>query len=105
MKITPEAEPVDVLDACELTEAERAKFDYLDWDALEAGSDSASFVRAADGTVHDLGEFTAIHAEREPVLRPLAGWDGYKSDSFFSGVVIRYMDSACESVLIATYAV
>jgi hypothetical protein len=31
-----------VVDAWELTPSERAQFDYLDWAAIEEGSDSAS---------------------------------------------------------------
>ena len=33
---------------------------------------------------------------------PLKVWDGYLSDSFFSGVLVRYADD-CESVVVARY--
>jgi len=60
----------------QLSESERAEFDYLE------DIDSANFIRYK-GRVYDLGEFM-----RAP--EPLAtDWDGYRSDSFFSGVVIK----------------
>ena len=84
--------PRPILDAWELTPAERAQFDYLDWQAIEAGEDSASFVRYR-GELHDLGEFSASWGlSRESGLPDwLKGWDGYRSDSFFSGLVVRYV--------------
>lgn len=77
--------PRDVVDAYELTSAERAEFDYLDWDAIERGEDSASFFRYK-GRVYDLGEFERATGPE------LAGWDGMRADSFFSGLVVRYVD-------------
>ena len=60
----------------QLSESERAEFDYLD------DIDSADFIRYK-GHVYYLGEF--LHAP-EPLA---ADWDGYTADSFFSGVVIK----------------
>lgn len=80
--------PRDVLDAYELTPDERAEFDYLDWDAIERGEDSASFFRYK-GQVYDLGEFMLWTG---PEFSPLARWDGHISDSFFSGIVVRYVE-------------
>jgi hypothetical protein len=84
----------DVIDAWQLTPAERAEFDYLDWGAIEAGNDSASFFRYR-GELHDLGEFTANWGLSRDSGLPdsLAGWDGHRSDSFFSALVVRYVDN------------
>ena len=79
--------PRDVLDAHDLTIVERNEFDYLDWSAIEQGTDSASFFRYK-GEVYDLGEFCATSGL--PKFNPLTRWDGYYSDSFFSGIVIRF---------------
>lgn len=69
----------------ELSEKERAAFDYLD------NIDESIFFRYKR-QVYDLGEFSAItrsiapHPQRQ-------GWDyfdGYISDSFFSGVLVKF---------------
>lgn len=85
--------PRDILDAWELTADERAQFDYHDWAAIERGEDSASFFRYK-GDLYDLGEFTRLDG---PFLLPnrtraFATWDGYQSDTFFSGTLVRYCD-------------
>jgi hypothetical protein len=83
----------DVVGAWELTADERAEFDYLDWEAIEEGRDSASFFRYR-GELHDLGEFTANWGISRDSGLPdaLAGWDGYRADSFFSALVVRFVD-------------
>jgi hypothetical protein len=80
--------PRDIIEAYELSARERAKFDYLDWQAIERGEDSASFFRFK-GDIYDLGEFERWSG---PAFSPLAKWDGHRSDTFFSGLVVRYCD-------------
>jgi hypothetical protein len=97
MKLVCNNVPRDIVHGFELTEKERAEFDYLD------SVDDGSFFRFK-GKVYDLGEFMRItpqiapHPQRE-------GWEkfhGYSSDSFFSGLLVRYVDSF-ERVIVATY--
>jgi hypothetical protein len=85
--------PRPVLDASDLTPTERAEFDYLDWDALEAGNDSASFFRYR-GTAYDLGEFTADYGLAKGIGLPehLSKWDAYMSVHAFCAIVVRYVD-------------
>ena len=85
----------DVVYWYELTEKERAEFDYLDSEARQ----EASFVRYR-GWTYDLGEFMATRGM--PEFSPLAKWDGYHSDSYFSGVLVRY-GRDFERVLMATF--
>lgn len=87
--------PRDVIDAFELTLEERKEFDYLDWQAIDRGEDSASFVRY-QGELHDLGEFMRV-------TEALRGWDGYRADAFFFGLVIRYTDDSGEQVIVGSY--
>lgn len=96
--------PREVIDAYELTTVERAEFDYLDWSAIDAGEDSASFVRYA-GELHDLGEFSSFYGITRDAGLPteFAGWHGYRSDTFFSGMLVRYTDEQCESVVVARF--
>ena len=73
--------PRAIVQAWELTEAERAEFDYLDWSAIERGEGTREFVRYR-GETYDLEDTEGIFpADRR--------WF-YQSDSFFSGVLFRY---------------
>jgi hypothetical protein len=88
-----------IVDAYELAAGERAEFDYLDWDAIDKGEDSASFIRY-HGVTYDLGEFQTTHGM--PEFSPRVAWDGYLSDSFFSGIVVRYSDDM-DHVVVGTF--
>lgn len=78
----------DVLQAWDLTPAEREEFDYLDWKALEEGTDSATFVRYL-GSTYDLGDTEGL----APGDLRVQGWDTYLTDSFWSGVLFRFHDA------------
>lgn len=103
MRITTNNIPRDIIDAYELTAAEREDFDYLDWPAIEDGRDSASFFRYR-GRVYDLGEFSADWGitRGTGLSSDLQGWDGYQSDSFFSGIVVRYVEDN-ERIVVGTF--
>lgn len=79
---------------------ERADFDYIDWDAVERGEATASFVRYK-GELIDLNDMERGFGGA-PMPDALQGWDNYRSDSFFSGVVVRYVDDF-ESVIVGRY--
>jgi hypothetical protein len=89
-----------VTDAYELTAAERDEFDYLDWQAIDRGEDSASFVRYK-GELIDLGDFDGT-TYTFPADHPFKSWDGYRSDSFFSGILVRYCEDH-DHVIVARY--
>jgi hypothetical protein len=95
MEIITNNVPRFTIDAYELSEAERKEFDYLNWDKIERGEDSATFFRYK-GQLYDLGEFMVTHD-----TSLLNEWSGYSEDSFFSGIVIRYVDD--ESVIVGRY--
>jgi hypothetical protein len=83
--ITTNNVPRDIIYGYELTESERAEFDYIDWQKVEDGTgDIGEFVRYK-GQLYDLND-----TEGKSQSEDLAGWDMYISDSFFSGVVFRY---------------
>ena len=86
----------DILDAWQLTEKERKEFDYLDWGAIEKGEGSASFFRYK-AQLYDLGEFVQV-----PHGSGLSNWHGYTSQTFFSGVVIKYCEDF-ERVIVGDY--
>lgn len=89
MRIETNNQPRAILSWYDLTPAEQKEFNYL-----EEGA--GSFFRYK-GWVYNLGEFmridyTAINDK----------WHGYASDSYFSGVLIRYT-SDCEQVIVGSY--
>jgi hypothetical protein len=80
--------PRDVLYSHELPAKELAEFDYLD------NPEEASFFRYK-GEVYDLGEFMRGGGE-------LSAWDGYQSDSYFSGILVKYAQDN-ERVIVGRY--
>lgn len=89
MRIITNHVPRDVVEAWELTAEEREEFSYIDWPKVATGEESASFVRYR-GELIDLGEFCVWDNPASPTRE---GWDGFRSDSFFSGLVVRYVDN------------
>jgi hypothetical protein len=94
--------PRNLLYWYELTAKEQAEFDYLD---TENKRNDAEFVRY-NGWTYDLAEFMACPSSDRatPQMRD-AGfhkWSGYHSDSFFSGILVRYVDNF-ERVVMGRY--
>jgi len=103
MKITTNHNRLRILDSWDLTVKEAEQFDYLDWDKLREGTDSASFFRFK-GEVYDLGEFQRITQNDYSEIKD---WDGYLSDSYFSGMLVKYAkdeDNRDDMVIVATYS-
>lgn len=90
--------PRDVIDGYELSADERTQFDYIDWDAVDASSASPEFFRFK-GELFDLCEFEVWDNPASPTRM---GWDGVRPDSYFSGLVVRYVDDF-ERVIVGTY--
>jgi len=89
--------PRFIVDAYELTDKERKDFDYLDWNSIDAGNDSATFFRYK-GRLYDMGEFMRIDKNS-----PFGEfWHGYSSDSYFSGVLV-HMCNDNESIIVGQY--
>lgn len=88
--------PRPIIDAYELTEKERQEFDYLDWQAIDRGVDSASFFRYK-GRIYDLGEFMRVE-----VGSPLSDWVGVSPNSYFSGLVAKYTEDR-EHIIVGQY--
>lgn len=99
--------PRQVLYGYELTEKEAAEFDYIEADDFYAHS----FIRYK-GQVYDLSEFVRIEKQGKRTNPftvtvedgdPLLKWDGILTDSYFSGIVVKYADECCESVIVGLY--
>ena len=96
MKIITNNQPRDILSWYDLTEKEQKEFDYL----LEG---DGSFFRYK-GCTYDLEEFMYIGANiaPHPQRENWEKWHGYASDSYFSGILVRYT-SDCEQVIVGSY--
>lgn len=84
--------PRNLLDWSELTNKEQAEFDYID----EPEYATQRFFRYR-GWAYDVQEFMSTHD-----MGTLKGWDGYSSDSYFSGVLIKLVCD-CEQVIVGSY--
>jgi len=80
-----------LLYANELTDQERIDFDYMD--DIETGD----FFRYK-GLVYSIDEFTRVDDNSDF----LGGWDGYSSDSYFSGVLIKLCDDT-DYIIVGSY--
>lgn len=98
MKIVTNHKPRDVLFWYELTEKQRADFDYIN---TEVKQDDARFI-VYRASVYDLGEFSritprSIPSDPHPCSMkvddgdPLLKWDGYLSETYFSMVIVKYL--------------
>ena len=85
--------PRDILYWHDIPESDRNDFDYI------TDTDDANFFRYKD-SYYDLAEF--ISCSSLPDFSPLKDWDGYCSDSFFSGIVVKYANHY-ESVIVGYY--
>lgn len=100
MTIRTDNKPRPIIYGYELTDKERGEFDFLEGDDL----DFAQFVRYKRRYEY-LGDFMRIDTQNRPtnaVEHALKQWHGYQSDSFFSGLLVRYCDDS-EFVIVGWY--
>lgn len=87
--------PRQLIFGYELSEKEKADFDYIE--DIEAHD----FLKYK-GEIYDPSDFMYINPSKECLPKGFEKWDGYVSDSFFSGILIKYCNDF-ESVIVATY--
>ena len=92
MKIKTNNVPRHILYGCELPGDQRKEFDWLSDEEF----DEAEFVKYK-GIYYALSEFMRC----DNAAYPLSNWQGYYSDSYFSGILIKYKGS--ESVIVGQY--
>ncbi len=73
--------PREFIHYSDLTKKEQG---YFDWE----GCEDATYVRYK-GHAYHMGEFMRLEYLEEG--SPMKGWDGYASDSYFSGVLCRFV--------------
>ena len=85
MQIISNNKPRHTLDWCDLTDKERADFDYRD------ENDGAVFARYK-GATYDLSDFPRADKSMSP-------WDGALTDTYFSAILCRFPDNDTETVI------
>lgn len=78
----------------ELTDKEKAEFDYIENPEEETGLDFFRF----KGRIYTLSDFMRI--DQQSTAFP--GWHGYKGDGFFSGMLVKLSDDG-EAVIVGQY--
>lgn len=89
IKIMTNNKPRQLVYGYELTDKQKQDFDYIE------DIDSHDFVKYKNN-IYDLSEFMRIENNDS-----LKGWEGYSSDSYFSGTLVKYIDS--DSVIMGWY--
>lgn len=87
--------PRPTLSGHDLNKKELEEFDYID----DIENCIARFVRYK-GITYDLHEFDS-NCRLLPDEHPFRKWDGFRSDSFYTGVLVKFCDDY-EYVIMAT---
>lgn len=102
IKIITNNVPRFTLDWHELTAKEQAEFDYLDTEDKQA---EAEFFRYK-GNVYHTGDIPCLERHFIAVHPEFKGWDGRIDDTFFSGILVRYVfehGSYTQQVIVGRY--
>lgn len=84
--------PRDIVYGYELSHDERKEFDYLHWREEQDDGYYHQFFRYK-GEVYDLDDFQGTREWVGYNAPDFKGWHGYQSDSFFSGILVRYPET------------
>ena len=89
IKIITNNKPRQLIYGYELTDKQKQDFDYIE------DIDIHDFVKYKNN-IHDLSEFMRVET-----IDSLKDWHGYSSDSYFSGTLVKYIDS--DTVIMGRY--
>lgn len=95
LKIVSNYQKREIIYWNDLTFAEKKEFDYLSKNRNE-DCINTSFVRYL-GNVYDIGEFMMFLNNSD-----FKGWDGYSSDTYFSGILIKVSEDS-DNVIMGRY--
>jgi hypothetical protein len=97
IKVITDNKARNVLHWFDLTDKERKEFDYLDTEDKQM---EAQFIRYRK-EVYDLNDIDGVNTS-VGFPSEFAKWSGYRSDSFFSGILIKWM-AGYEQVIVGRY--
>lgn len=89
IKIMTNNKPRQLIYGYELSDKQKQDFDYIE------DIDSHDFVKYKNN-IYDLSEFMRVENNDS-----LKGWEGYSSDSYFSGTLVKYIDD--DNVIMGWY--
>jgi hypothetical protein len=98
IKVYTNNRPREIIEGYELNKDQRKEFDYIDWSKVENGEETPQFFKYK-GELYDLGEFSTTSELHDSKLTK---WDGIQSDTFFSGILIKYTPDF-EHVIVGRY--
>jgi len=92
--------PRDLLYLSDFSPSDQIKIrNQYDWMEPEDIDCNFGFFKYRDCFYH-LQDFLRVANE---ATGDLVGWDGYSSDSFFSGTLIKFADNDCDRVIVGRY--
>lgn len=91
-------QPRDLLTIEDLTDAERAEFEYLNWEEI---SGELRFFRYR-GNVYDGFDMTPVDPHSS--AGEMTNWGHYLSEGFFAGIVVRHLpDTDWQQIVVGRY--
>ena len=92
LEIFTNNQPRDIIYGFQMPKGQRKNFDYLNNEDYM----NNQFVQY-HGYYYDMNEFMSVNNNSD-----FKGWDGYSSDTYFSGVLIKICDDG-DSVIMGRY--
>ena len=97
LTITTNSVPRNIIYGYELPESVRPDFDYIDAEDF----DGHAFIQYK-GRYYDLSDFMRIEPHNSfNCITEFQNWSGYQGESYFSGVLIKWVDD--ERVIVGRY--
>ncbi len=101
MNIITNNQPRDLMHLCDFSQSDqdkiRKQFDWMHPDSIEYNYGFFKY----RGEFYHLCDFISTPAESTSELQH---WEGYSSDSYFSGTVVRLVEGDCDRVVVGRYS-
>ena len=93
-------QPRELKDLCDFSASDqmkiRAQYDWMDEETIECNYGFFKY----RGCFYHLQDFMRV---AQGSTGDLVGWDGYSSDSFFSGTLIKLAETDCDYVIVGRF--
>ena len=100
MNIITNNQPRDLMHLCDFSTADQEKIrEQYDWMNPEDIEYNYGFFKYRGQFFH-LTDFIRTPSES---ISELQHWEGYSTDSYFSGTVVRFVENDCDRVVVGRY--